>query len=80
MQKPTVSEKRTASGGAESSIIEILEVIESDFARNFAEEKTEKEDGLQTMQKRTENKVRKRKNYNSLKLSKAFSTISHNNV
>ena len=58
-QQPT---EQILEGQKAASLTGILEVIESDFARNFAEEKTEKEDGLQTMQKRTENKVRKRKN------------------
>jgi len=58
MQQPAMPEKHAASTGAGQSIINILEVCESDFASNLAKEETEEADAESEYQKTTqENKV-----------------------
>merc|ERR1719407_315186 len=58
MQQPAPPQKHSASGGAGGSIIDILEVCESDFAKNLATEETEEADAVATYEKTTqENKL-----------------------
>merc|ERR1719194_133955 len=58
MQQPAPPKKHSASGGAGGSIIDILEVCESDFAKNLASEETEEADAIATYEKTTqENKL-----------------------
>merc|ERR1719388_101355 len=58
MQQPAPPQKHSASGGAGGSIIDILEVCESDFAKNLATEETEEADAVATYEKTTqENKM-----------------------
>merc|ERR1719197_1876948 len=60
MQQPPMPEKHEAAGGAGSSIIGILEVCESDFAKNLAEKESSEADSEAAYQKITqENKVSK---------------------
>merc|ERR1719407_21778 len=58
MQQPAPPQKHSASRGAGGSIIDILEVCESDFAKNLATEETEEADAVATYEKTTqENKL-----------------------
>jgi len=58
MQQPAMPEKHSAAGGAGGSIIDILEVVESDFTKNLATEETEEADAVATYEKTTqENKM-----------------------
>jgi len=60
MQQPPKPEKHSKAGGAGGGIIDILEVVESDFAKNLAEEETMEADALASYEKTTqENKVTK---------------------
>merc|ERR1719410_2432406 len=60
MQQPAMPEKHTKASGAGSGIIGILEVCESDFAKNLAEETSQEDDAEAAYEKKTqENKVTK---------------------
>jgi hypothetical protein len=60
MQQPPKPEKHSKAGGAGTSIVGILEVVESDFATNLAKEESEEADAQSTYDKTTqENKVTK---------------------
>eukprot|EP00420_Gonyaulax_spinifera_P011810 CAMPEP_0197922624 /NCGR_PEP_ID=MMETSP1439-20131203/92597_1 /TAXON_ID=66791 /ORGANISM="Gonyaulax spinifera, Strain CCMP409" /LENGTH=75 /DNA_ID=CAMNT_0043544941 /DNA_START=8 /DNA_END=232 /DNA_ORIENTATION=+ len=58
MVQPAMPEQHVKAGDAGSSIIGILEVVESDFAKNLVTETSEEDDSEAAYQKRTqENKV-----------------------
>jgi hypothetical protein len=60
MQQPAPPEKFEKSSGAGGSIIDILEVVESDIAKNLAKEESQEADSSQTYEEATqENKVSK---------------------
>merc|ERR1719218_195695 len=60
MQQPAKPAAHAKASGAGSSIINILEVCESDFAKNLATEETEEADAQASYEKTTqENKVTK---------------------
>lgn len=58
MAQPAMPVKHSAASGAGGSIVEILEVVESDFAQNLAAEETQEADAAAEYEKTTqENKV-----------------------
>merc|ERR1719163_829915 len=58
MQQPAAPQKHTAASGAGGSIIDILEVVESDFSKNLATEETEEADAVAVYEETTqENKL-----------------------
>merc|ERR1719503_149407 len=58
MQQPAMPVKHSKSSGAGGSIVDILEVVESDFAKNLASEETQEADAAAEYEKQTqENKV-----------------------
>merc|ERR1719213_1487101 len=60
MQQPPKPEKHEKAGGAGGGIIDILEVVEADFAKNLAEEETAEADAAADYEKVTqENKIAK---------------------
>merc|ERR1719375_1580763 len=54
MQQPAAPQKHSKSGGAGGSIIDILEVCESDFTKNLADEETEEADAVAVYEKTTQ--------------------------
>jgi len=54
MQQPAAPQKHAAAGGAGGSIINILEVVESDFTKNLAEEQTAEADAVAVYEKTTQ--------------------------
>merc|ERR1719197_1353063 len=54
MQQPAAPKKHSAAGGAGGSIINILEVCESDFTKNLAEEETQEADAASVYEKTTQ--------------------------
>merc|ERR1719265_1133958 len=60
LEQPPLPEKHEKAGGAGGGIIDILEVVESDFAANLAKEETQEADAVAEYEKITqENKVTK---------------------
>jgi predicted nucleic acid-binding Zn-ribbon protein len=58
MQQPAAPQKHSAASGAGGSIIDILEVCESDFSKNLATEEVEEADAVAVYEKTTqENKL-----------------------
>merc|ERR1719253_502099 len=58
MQQPAAPEQHSKAAGAGSSIISLLEVVESDFAKDLATEETAEADAEAEYQKTTQiNKV-----------------------
>merc|ERR1719453_2085953 len=58
MQQPAPPQQHAKSSGAGGSIINILEVCESDFANNLAKEESQEADSAESYEKTTqENKV-----------------------
>merc|ERR1719421_463525 len=57
-EQPAAPQQHSMAGGAGGSIINILEVCESDFATNLAKEESEEADSAESYEKTTqENKV-----------------------
>merc|ERR1740127_29371 len=54
MQQPAAPKKHKAAGGAGGSIINILEVVESDFTKNLADEENEEADAVAVYEKTTQ--------------------------
>jgi predicted nucleic acid-binding Zn-ribbon protein len=54
MQQPAKPKKHSKASGAGGSIIDILEVVESDFTKNLAAEETEEADAIAVYEKTTQ--------------------------
>merc|ERR1719345_611455 len=54
MQQPAMPKKHSAAGGAGGSIVNILEVVESDFTKNLADEETQEADAVSVYEKTTQ--------------------------
>jgi len=54
MQQPAAPQAHSASSGAGGSIIDILEVVESDFSKNLAAEETQEADAVATYETTTQ--------------------------
>merc|ERR1719345_12513 len=60
MQQPAMPKKHSAAGGAGGSIVNILEVVESDFTKNLADEETQEADAVSVYESTTQdNKLAK---------------------
>merc|ERR1712087_945196 len=77
MQQPAAPELHSKATGAGSSIIGILEVVESDFATNLAKEETQEADAAAEYEKTTqENKVTRATKEQDVKyLTQEFKTL-----
>jgi len=80
MQQPAMPEKHAKAGDAGSSIIGILEVCESDFAKNLVAESTGEDDAEAAYQKKTqENKVTRTLKEQDVKYNtREFQTLDKN--
>merc|ERR1719352_2228969 len=68
MQQPAKPAKHEKSGGAGGSIIGILEVCESDFSKNLADEEAQESDSLEAYEEQTQaNKITKTTNEQDVK-------------
>merc|ERR1719454_1752841 len=68
MQQPAKPKTFVKAEGAGQSIIDILEVVESDFTKNLAAEETQEEDAVATYEKTTQdNKISTTKKSQSVK-------------
>merc|ERR1719158_1308594 len=54
MQQPAAPQKHSKAGGAGGSIISILEVVESDFTKNLADEEMQEADAISVYEKVTQ--------------------------
>jgi len=54
MQQPAAPQKHKAAGGAGGSIVNILEVVESDFTKNLADEENAEADAVSTYETTTQ--------------------------
>jgi len=77
MQQPAAPEKHEKSSGAGGSIIGLLEVVESDLAKNLAEENTEESAAVAAYESETtDNKVSKATKEQDIKLkTKTFKSL-----
>merc|ERR1719335_1314305 len=77
MQQPAVPEKHEKASGAGGAIIDMLEVIESDFAKNLAQEEEEEAAAQTNYEKVTqENKIAKTQKEQDAKYkTKAFTSL-----
>merc|ERR1719327_2228466 len=77
MLQPAMPEKHVKAGDAGSSIIGILEVCESDFAKNLAAETSQEDDAEAAYEKKSqENKVTKTQKDQDVKYStQEFQTL-----
>ena len=54
MQQPAAPQQHSKAGGAGGSIIEILEVVQSDFTKNLADEEMQESDAISLYEKTTQ--------------------------
>jgi hypothetical protein len=81
MQQPAPPVKHSAASGAGNSIIDILEVVESDFAKNLAQEEAEEADAQTEYEKTTqENAITRTTKEQDVKYSVQFRKTTEKNV
>ena len=80
MQQPAAPQQHSAASGAGGSIIDILEVCESDFAKNLAAEEAQEADAIAVYEKTTqENKLSTTmKSQDAKYKTKEFKTLDKN--